>query len=64
MITATLHRQKPLIRYCAFTQEQIEEQKQFVRDLKEDKANIMIEGSMLEIIAFLKGLRQICGKSP
>ena len=64
MITTMLHRQKSLIHCCVFTQEQIEEQKQFARDLKEDKANIMIEGSMLEIIAFLKGLRQICGRSP
>ena len=64
MTTTTLYRQEHSIRYCVFTREQIEEQKQFAMDLKESKVDIMIEGSMLEITSFLKGLGQICGKSP
>ena len=62
MATTTFHRQYPSIHGCIFTLEQIEEQKQFAVDLENGKADIMVEGSMLEITAFLNGLGQICGQ--
>ena len=62
MTTTALHRQEPLTNFYAFTCEQVEEQKRFAVDLENGKADIMVEGSMLEITAFLNGLGQICGQ--
>ena len=64
MATTTLHQHEPPVNYCAFTLEQVEEQKQFAADLENGNADIMVEGSMLEITAFLNGLGQICGQTP
>lgn len=44
---------KPNPRYV-FSREQIEEQKQFVKDLKAGRANIVFEGTFKEGISFLK----------
>ena len=62
MATTTLRLHDHFVNYCAFTREQVEEQKRFAVDLENGKADIMVEGSMLEITAFLNGLGRICGQ--
>ena len=42
-----------------FTQEQIEEQEKFIADLENGTADIVFEGSRLEVKAYLDGIGQL-----
>lgn len=46
------------IRYV-FTSEQVEERKQFDKDLQNGKVDIAFEGTRLEAKAFLDGVKQL-----
>lgn len=44
----------------AFTKAQIVEQRAFVKDLEEGKADLFFTGSKLEAMALLSGLSKLC----
>lgn len=46
-----------------FTQEQIEEQQQFITDLENNTVDIVFEGNILEGKAYLDGLKQLVDNS-